>query len=213
MNTLSKIVFVLILVFPLWKCNRGFNSVEEMYTWMGDPANGMIVTKLSGDKELTMKFLPPGYLAYKEVKETLGKSKEQIDSLRMLYKKSRSFLLTIKYKNDEPYDPVYEGIYSYEELDRRKKDMHFSFDEYVKLISSDGGEYKPVLSHMEETYGLQKMRNIHLVFSPENEKQADILGAEELDIVFDDRIFKTGITHFVFEKRNIDKKIKLNFLQ
>jgi len=213
MSRLIKIVTLFTVPLLLIKCSQGFNSTEEMYKWMKDPVNGMIITKLSGDKELTMKFLPVNYLVYKEIKENQNRSDKQIDSLRQLYANSRSFLLTIKYKNDEPYDPVYEGIYSYDELNIRKQDMHFAFDEYVKLVSTDGGEYKPILSHMEETYGLQKHRNIHLVFSPENKNQMDILEAKELDIVFDDRIFNTGIHHFVFEKQNIDKKLKLSFLQ
>ena len=212
---MSKLSTSMIILMSLTfvACQQGFNSPKEMHRWMSDPTNGMIISKQSANKELTMKYLPADFLVYKELKENQNTSKELIDSIKKHYVNSRSFLLTIKYKNDEPYDPVYEGIYSYDELNQRKQDMHFSFGQYIKLVTTDGREYRPVLSHMEETYGLQKHRNIHLVFSPVDKNQIDILDTEELDIVFDDRIFNTGIHHFIFEKENIDKQLKLNFLQ
>jgi hypothetical protein len=201
------------LNFLLSSCSKGFNSAEELYKWMKDPANGMLVTKQSGDKQLDMKYLPVEFLVYKEMKDKSTRNKNLTDSLTKIYSGSRSFLLTIKYKNDDQYDPLYEGISDFSEFKSRKEDMQFSFDQYVELHTAEGHVYKPVLSHMEDTYGLQKFRNIYLVFAPDNSKQADILNSAELDLVFDDMIFNTGIHHFVFQKKNIDKKLILNFIK
>lgn len=209
----AYIIGTIVLSVMLFACTDSFDSPRELNQWINSPENGMVAVKQSGDKELVLKYLPASYLVYKEIKDIKEPTKGLVDSLMKVYANSRSFLLTIKYKGDEPYDPVYEGIADFYDFKERKEDMQFSFDKYVKLCTSQGNEYKPVLSHMEDTYGLQKHRNIYLVFAPETESESDIMGAGELDVVFHDKIFDTGITHFVFKKKDIDKELKLNFLK
>lgn len=203
---------LLLLMVMVLSCRNDFDSMEALNTWINNPENGMTVCRYSGDKILAVRYVPASLSAYKDIKDLTERNRSIIDSVNALYANSRTFLLTIKYKENAPYDPAYEEISNYGELCARKQRMHFSFDHYITLITAEGNEYKPVLTHMEETYGLQKYRNIHLVFSPQNEQQMDILKSDKLDIVFDDRLFNTGIHHFVFKKKYMDDQIAMNLL-
>jgi hypothetical protein len=181
-----------------------------MFQWLNDPDNGLIKTKVINGVEIELKFLPPEFLTYREVKRLNNYNKQYIDSLLNLYQNSYSFLLKIGPEDGvDGEDIMLKGVGSMEEFKSRAQMMNFEMQEYVSL-KAEGKKYKPVLSTMENVYGMHSHRNIYLVFTP-NDENKSLLKAEKLDVSFNDELFETGISHFVFKKKYISNIPKVKF--
>ncbi len=100
-------------------------------------------------------------------------------------------------------DMMYLGISNYSEYSRRISTMNFRMNEYITL-KTDTVKFTPVLSSLENTYGLSKALNINVVFSP-GENHKDVVNSETLDFILSDDIFNTGISHFVFRREAIEQ--------
>lgn len=180
------------------------DKADDFYRWLNNPANGLLKTRYIAGIRLTVKHLPAQYLAYRELKDEEAVTASYKDSVLALYKNNLTFLLTIA--PDERKLPDVDimslGIRDYNEFKARAARMNFGMKEYVSLKIA-ARKYQPVLSTLENVYGLSKHRNIYIVFNP-GEDPEGFKNAEKLDFVFNDEIFNTGISHFIFHKTNID---------
>jgi hypothetical protein len=75
-------------------------------------------------------------------------------------------------------------------------------EDFVQLKMGES-KYKPVLSSMENTYGIGQSRDIMIVFSPSSLKDNGFLSSKELDFVYNDEIFEVGKCHFVFDRSDL----------
>lgn len=80
--------------------------------------------------------------------------------------------------------------------------LNFSWDEQASLRCGKN-EYKPVLSTLENTYGLTKDRNVILVFAPTERGDTEFWTAPELDLVLYTPHLGNGIQHFKFDRTSI----------
>ena len=217
MNRFSRKSFFSLLwplLFGLSACQEraaSFKDVHELSKWMNNPKNGLVKTKSISGIKLTVRYLPAEYVAYQELKDNENTSDAAKDSVLALYKNNLTFLFSIG--PDESYsseiDIMRLGIGNYDEYSERALKLNFGMDEYV-ILKMGERKYQPVLSTLENVYGLSKQRNIYFVFAPE-EPEADFRKNEKLDFVFDDEIFNTGISHFIFLSENIKKIPSLSF--
>jgi len=185
--------------FLLTSCKTSHvNSVEEYNKWMNDPENGLVKTKKIKGLTVSVKYLPAAYLIYKELGETDYSEKDR-DSLKKAYERSLTFLMTIapdKEKGNKN-DIMLEGIVNYKDYSERLLTLNFELDKNVTL-KSDNLELKPVLSALENTYGLSKSRSITFVFAPDIKEMEMLKNAKTLDFVYIDELFQLGILHFNF---------------
>ncbi len=151
------------------------------------------VSKVISGFEVKMEYQPRHLLA-----PDTGSAKQNNDL---------NFVLTIaplKDYNDEYKATMFEKITKFEEYKDRVYNLNFEMDKLVEM-SLDGGStaYVPVLFNTENTYGLTKEIKINVVFAPQKSAQ-EFTAAQELDLVFTDEIFDTGISHFVFDNHKIN---------
>lgn len=213
----------------LGSCQQKINNQQALYRWINDADNGLVKQKSLGDITLTMKYLPPELLVGKELHSLKQASKymdsqkadpeklnlnKAVDSLMQNYKNSRTFILNLTLngqgKKSFAQDILYKGADSYAAYKSRAMEMNFNMANYL-VLKADGKEMRPVIANMENTYSLTKGRNIYLVFADEKE-QSTCLNAQKLDITFTDKLFDTGIHHFVFQKENLDNLPQVAYL-
>lgn len=206
METRLKIFFnFLLLSLIVQSCEHRPSSLKEYAAYIADPKNGLSKEKKVLDVKISVKFLPPSYLAFREA----GAGREFLkDSLFSLYKDGMAFLITISpIVNTRGNDIMYRGIHDFQEFKQRAYLMNFKINEYISMQGVDS-KFFPLLHNMENTYSLENNRKIYVVFSKAD--ISEILKKEKtIDLVFDDVIFETGINHFQFEKENIEKALSI----
>jgi hypothetical protein len=196
----TKYFFGVILITILSCCHKTYDR-KAYFSYLNDPDNGYVMEKRIGDKKLTVKYLPLEYFVFKN--NAVNK-----DSIKKLYGESRSFLVTIQNTDTASGAIIHSDVKDYSEYKDLTFQLNFDVKEFFRL-KTDNAEYKPVLGTTENTYGLQKSVNIILVFAPKDANSKDLFESDQYDFIFHDELFKTGTSHFVFRKKNIDREINL----
>ncbi len=187
------IIHIIILsLFFLVSCSNT-KSKKECLEYYTKHKQDYMVSKIVSGFEVKMEYLP--------------KHLFQQDTAQHLKNQDLNFVLTIapvKDYNDEYKATMFEKITKFEEYKDRVYNLNFEMDKLVEM-SLDGGSiaYAPVLFNTENTYGLTKEIKINIVFAPQKSVQ-EFTVAKELDLVFTDEIFETGISHFVFDNHKIN---------
>ncbi|MCF6361702.1 MAG: hypothetical protein L3J29_13200 [Cyclobacteriaceae bacterium] len=215
MTTINKILFhsfiyiALLSMSLLTSCSNGISSPNELMHWVNNPDQGLIKTKLINGFKLTVKYLPPQYLAWQDIKGEQY-AKNTYDSILNGYTKFRTFLLTIAPDEEHSQaDIMFYDVINKVDYKKRVQDLNFNIASYISLHTKSG-ELFPVLHTLENTYELAKHKSIYLVFA-DNENIKDLLTSEKLDFKFSDTLFDTGISHFVFHKADFDTVAKMKF--
>jgi hypothetical protein len=197
---------ILILVLLLFGCQKTIKTPDEFFVWLNNPNNGLLKTKVVDGLEFTLKYLPPEYLALKELRGKYSTKEAQV--LKERYEKNFSFLLTIKPVDKEEKNIMLRGVSDETEYLERLNNLQFRTKDYLRLKVASK-EIPPILSTFENMHGATKHHNIYMVFGGENAKELKTI--KDWDIVFDDELFGTGIHHFQYESRLLLNLPILNF--
>lgn len=200
---ISSIIYLLLLI----SCSSSIDNEKELLKWLNTPSNGFVKKSSSNGFVLTMKYLPPEYLAFNEMKKD-ARGNTDLQEYLESFKNSRTFLLTIA-PDDKKMDATTYGVSNMSDYSQRIKDLSFNIKESLILKTDSGQRYNPVLTTMENLYEIGNKKSIYIVFSDDKKH---ILNSEKLDITFQDTFLDTGITHFVFKRKKIDNLPNLNFL-
>ena len=209
-----KTYSLLVLIGFFLQCSgrKEIHDPKEYIQWINNPENGLTIVKKINNLKITVKYLPPEYLAYQELKEKKQLSQQVKDSLVNHYARNKTFLLTVGPEdgnNKAGADIMFRGIQKYEEYRLRSVTMNFEMAEFVSLVTSKGS-LAPVLSTMENVYGLKPDRSIYFVFA--QQQPGHNLNEEEvLDFTFNDELFGTGINHFGFTREKLEKTPRFVF--
>ena len=192
--------YVLFLFIIFASCRKSEIKPEDFHAWLHDMENGLIREKVIKGFKITALYLPPEYLVMKEIKSLpFVPGEDQTDSLFNYYQNNLTFMLTIApEKKGENKDVMFFEVFNETAYKKRVQEMNFNIDSYVRL-QTGGNTLYPVLHNFENTYGLTPYRNIHLVF----QNDADLTGNDTVELIFEDQIFLTGISHFVFEGKQM----------
>ena len=126
--------------------------------------------------------------------------------MQALYNNAYSFVLSIGPDNrngKSGSDIMQRGNRSYEDYRDRFMTMNFNIGEHLSLRAGDL-VLKPTLALTENVYGLQQDCKINLVFAPADAAQQRVLQAHDLELVFDDRVFDTGLSRFVITQQHLN---------
>ncbi len=200
---------VLLISFVSCDNTQEIKNIEEYLKWINLEENGLVKQKSVNGILMKVKLLTPDYLAYLENRGNTNGQKA--DSLISHYSGSYTFVLSIgpDEKSGNSGDIMYKGVQEYKEYAERMLTMNFDMEQYIKLTLDDM-EYKPVLSSMENVYGLDSKRNLIFVFAPNNEKDKNFTNSSQLDFIYDGQMFDLGVNHFVFKKEDIVNAPKLS---
>lgn len=194
--------FITILFFSSCESQNTL-SEQEYFGYISNPENGLVIKKSVNGINMSARVLPTDYLAFQDYQEALD-----FDSLKNFYNQSLTFTLHL-----EPDEVVHgasimsHGVHDEKELKQRAITMNFDMSNYIKLRANNT-EYEPVLTTLENTYDLTNGRTVYIVF----ENTEELGSAEELDLVFEDEMFQTGINHFNFKGEQVKNtpKLKVN---
>lgn len=187
------------------------DTYEEYLKWLNDEENGLVKNKQAGGITLKVKQLPSDYLVYQDLSQEKSITKTMVDSIKKRYDQSLTFLMTIGVEEGKKGgDIMYRGIKNYKEYKERLMTMSFDIENYITL-KMNGNTYRPVLSNLENVYGLTESRNIMLVFVPETKEDNIFYTAQEMQFTFDDELFDTGINHFKFKREDINQTPSYNY--
>ncbi len=206
---LQTILFAFSIIF-LSSCNKTLKSELDYLKWLEDTSNGLVIQKEINGFHLKMKYLPTEWLAYQDYKQLkrIGATSRKQDLIN-LYDSSYVFLFTIS--NDQDKDIMYYKVQTIEDLKTNVLDMNFNLQDYI-WISINGQEIFPTLLHMEGTSEIKNSKTFYIVFS-NSQDTSDLFNISAIDIVFKDVFFNTGITHYKFQKDNLNEIPKIGFWQ
>lgn len=202
----NKLLYIgLFLLLVILSCgNKTITTNEEYLKWMNDEDNGLVMTKEAGGITIKVKYLPSNYLAYQDLSGQTIIKKEESDSIIKSYDKSLTFLITIGVDGEvKKGDVMYQGVQNYEEYKKRLYAMNFDIENNVTIKIGEK-KYRPVLSNLENGYGLTESRNITLVFVPETKEDQLFYLGEEIQFTYDDELFDSGINHFTFDRKKLN---------
>ncbi len=188
-------------------CSSGFSSEQDFFNWISDENNGLIKERDFGRMKIRVKYLPDEYLVYNELKKAgAGRSVEMADSLRAAYRDTRTFLMTFEFEQEFPGEnTLLYGTDSYEAYKERVEQLSFKADNYIR-VECGSGEYRPVLWTLENTQAPGNRKNLYLVFP--KEKPDD----QRISMLFEDYLFETGISRYVFNKKHFDQIPEFSFI-
>jgi len=195
-------VLIILLLFSSCK-KQEFKDINEYYKWSGDPENNITKSFKSNDYNISVRYLIPDYLAYKE---TCNNNFQHYDSLRYIYSNSLSFIVTFE-DNHHKSDPVMNNSESFEQFKTKIYNFNFHAAEYVSL-TIDGHEFSPVLFTFENGYDMDTRRSFYVVF---DKKAGDIVNTVNLNV--DDQIFYSGLHHFQFNMSDIKNNPEFSFIK
>lgn len=210
MNRLSIIWITGSLLIASCSQNS-FYSPKEYLRFINEPGNGFVKTREYDQINFKVKYLSPDFFVSNEFMNQNPDCSKLNDSIYNLYRRTRSFVLTISTSKENDADVMVQGIASEEEYRDRFDFMNFNIGNYIYLKTAKN-KYYPSLTNLENVYGLSKNRNINLVFSPVAIND-DLTESDEYELVYEDVIYNTGVSHFTFKKSDIDKKFSLKFLK
>lgn len=207
-----RCLLTLIVVLGLSSCREKLSSHTAFVKWLDNPSNNLVKEQTVGAIDLKVKYLPAEYLGYEEF---IGEEDKvlNLDSLINDYNQSLTFLFTIGPKDGvENIDVLKAGVANYGEFAYRVHDLNFNLAEYVDLKVGDV-YYKPVLTRLEDTYGIANHRNFYVVFAPTEQAPQAIKESKEFTFRFIDGIFATGINQFHFRKIDITNIPQLAYIK
>lgn len=188
-------------------CSSSELHIKEYLTYLADLEHGIVKNKTVTGIALQVKYLPIDYLVYKETNQNGGNATE-IAITKKNYDESLSFLFTLGPSKEEKFDIAYLGVRNYREFIDRVETMNFKMNEmfYLEL---NGKKIKPKLTLMENTYGLEKSRSLVVTFPVAN--SSHFMRENDVKFVYEDGLFKTGISKFSFKKKDMTKLPTLIF--
>lgn len=206
---LNRIWFIFLsLLSVISACKSTIRTEKELYKWINDKDNGLVQEKTTNGFTLTAKYLPAELLAYREYE-----SDKTIPFNKVLenYKKNKTFLMSIKVDTATRHtgNVLFQDAEGYAGYKQRILSFNFGLEEMVSLNYSEK-KYKPVLYTLENTFNIVDGKNIYLVFNIDSLKKQN--KQDEMDLVFEDVHFSTGITHFKFKVTDLQNipKIELS---
>jgi hypothetical protein len=208
---IKYVSLIIVTLCLLAACKpSSIHTTREYQSWLNQSENQCKVSKKVGDMLISVKYLPVNFLALKEYEQS--DKKLSYDSLLNVYRHSVTFIMTFETtKKQEGEDVMYKDLSNYKEYVERSLTLNFDLESKVQLKGNFGSCY-PVLSSMENTYGLSKGRDVCLVFSSK-EAAYDLMEEPYWDLVYEDDIYHTGILHFTFNYPELSKKLPLITLQ
>jgi hypothetical protein len=204
MKKFLYILYVFVALLTASSCGgRKQLTAKEYMAWYQDPENGLIRTKEVNGYLIKVKYIPADYQIYKDMAGAKGSKR---DSVAAYYKDNVSLLLSISPigTKDRERNIMYDGLEKFEDYKKRVFDLNFNMEELVELKLGEGISLAPSIYNVENTYGLSKELNFNIVFSPSAAVKS-FESYDKIDIVLNDYIFETGISHFVFEKKELEK--------
>ena len=202
-----RITILLFILFVGCK-NKCFETEGQFYKWLNDEENGLIKSYVDESGSITVKYLPPEYLAYNELK-SISFTKGQFDSVFADHQNNMCFLISLessgKYGKSEM---LLNNADDMGDFKRKVHELSFQSDEFISLFNGEE-ELLGSYSALENIYNIDNKKNIIVVF-PLNPKSMD---NQEVYLQIDDPVFDSGLHKFLFKREDFNNLPEFNFIK
>ncbi|HEY0978828.1 MAG TPA: hypothetical protein VGE21_15250 [Flavobacteriales bacterium] len=199
--------FTLLALLGVIGCGSSERSVDiaSLERYSNDPENGLVRKRTVNGITTSIRILPSELCALREFRMNGDSCANGLETLLAQHRGQVSMTLTFSPDGVRSKgDIMYSGVADRTAFINRALAMNFDWQERVELRCGDVS-YHPVLSTLENTYGLTEGRNIVLVFAPASLSDTALFASPELDLVLHDDHFGTGTQHFKFDRSDIEK--------
>jgi hypothetical protein len=205
-NRMSYFYIFSVIIFT--SCSLFHRELEwkEYVKYINDEDNGLVVKKYANHLELTLKYLPADYLVHRELNNDASFTSKQRDSILESYSHNLTFMLSIN-PDEREEESIIEDVLFYnlktkEEYTQRMMYLNFDIKQDIELVCDSTAIYSPVITNMENNYGLSKGRNITIVFTPLKSKD-EFMKAKTITVKWNDEVFETGLNYFKFNAEDL----------
>ena len=187
-----KYLFLIVVLGTLvFGCSNSMTDFSEYLQYLANEENGVVKEKTISGLKLQVKYLPLEYLNHR-AKEEGGSN----------YDHSVCFMFTLGPDSTESFDITKVGVSNYEEFAERMETMNFRMHESLEL-KVNNKIYKPSIAQMENVYGLKNGRIIMVVYEVKDNKDNNFMRTQDVQFIYKDQLFNTGITKFLFEENDL----------
>lgn len=191
---MKQLGLLLLVVISCVSCTR-VSNMTEYKAFCNDPDNGLVKSKTVAGIKMTIKYMAPDFLAYRELGD--AKNQQKLDSLTNYYSQSKTFLINLDLEEGSG-ELLTSTSPDFEAYTEKFKRLNFEMESMVS-IQTDLEEYHPVLSQVSNTYGLKQGTSVLVVFVPNSDEDKSFYEAETFDFILQENLFNLGINHFSFE--------------
>ncbi len=197
----ASVIILPFLVFSISQCSFDRSvSIEELNQYLSAPTHGITKEKETNLLRFQCKYMPVDLLAYQEVKRTQATN---TDSIKVLYSSSHTFILNLEPKKENLSGSVMNlGVSNRHEYKQRSIEMNFRMGERFQLRIGDR-TLSPSVVEMVNTYDLTKDRDLYIVFPDQENTPKEF--TEDLELIYYDDLYETGIHHFRFKKDDLNQ--------
>lgn len=199
-NKIPRVLWLLPLFVAFVSCGQseGQLSWQRYQEWIFDESNDLKKTRNVNDINLSVQYVPAGFLAYREM---LSEG-VMIDCIRYQqfennYKCGLTFRVLLE-PEAQGVNLLYHRVSDEISYKQRVNDLSFGNSEYLTMKVGDN-EYAPVLSNYE---GYNEMLNrlvFTAVFQPDEFECGTFKpGINEFTFTFDDPFWGMGVNNFKY---------------
>jgi len=200
MRTLMNILMIALVIGCTTKGMPG--SERSLQDGSSTGGNGLIRARTANGIRTTVRLQPP------EAQQGAQANESNADSLANGARRTSpgdqlTFVINLATDGEHRKgDVMHAGVRDVADLIEQAYLLNFSWEEEVVLRCGDNS-YRPVLSTLENTYGLTPDRNVVLVFAPDRENDTAFHSSPNLDLILNCGQLGTGIQHFKFNRTSL----------
>lgn len=195
----NKFLVFITLSLVLFSCKNEITNVPEYLKYLANPKNGIVKEKEVGGLIYKVKYLPVEYLAYRS-KDLENEQK---------YAKTLSFLFTITPDSTNNVDLNKLGVSNYEEYSQRIHQFNFEMQNNIS-IKAGRKIINPQFVQFENNYGIKHEKSFIVICTVDKNLDNSFAKENELQFIFNDPIFNSGISKFKFFKEDLEDLPKLS---
>lgn len=202
-TSLGIILLLTLCTSCMWTDRPMGLAALEAYARM--PEHGLVRGRTVNGITTTVRLQPPAIGALREHASMGPTGRADSSFNELLERHGQQLCFVLNLAPDSVHfngDVMYAGVRNVNEFKEQAYALNFSWEERVELHCG-AATYHPVLSTLENTYGLSKDRNVVLVFAPTAAMDNDFFGSETLELVVDDDQLGTGTQHFKFQRADL----------
>jgi len=216
--TFFRFLFLYVAGAMLWclpGCRRAgtITSVADYVAYCNDPANGLVQVQEQDGLKLTVKYLPPAYLAYLELYKGSA-SFGALDSLSAQYRQSPTFQLIIE--SADAAVPLEELIFreaaTPTDFTQHQTTLTYGMEEYVRLAVG-GKKIAPVLSTLESTVENDRKLSLLFVFNSDNDPAFSFNKGEPVNFSLARNFFLGSNALFAFQADDLNQLPSLHLTE
>jgi hypothetical protein len=184
-------------------CNSG-STIDPslLHSHLLDEENGLSRTRIANNIKTTVTLRPPLMDVMLATQRDSSLSQNEIDSLLSSLSDQLTFIVNLRHDEPSQNDIMYNGVSNINEYKEQAYALNFGWDE-MALLRCGSGQYKPILSTLENTYGLTYDRNVILVFKPSNKGDKNFYESEYIHLEITNNTLRTGTQHFKFRRADL----------